>query len=93
MDGASIHHRKPRRMGGTKDPAINQMSNLIVLCGSGITGCHGNIEKNRRWAYTLGYLLTANDDPTQTPVLLRKRWVLLTDEGDIQFVTRDVVEG
>lgn len=74
-------------MGGTKDPAVNQMSNLILLCGSGVTGCHGNIEKNRRWAYTLGFLLSATDDPASTPVLLNKRWVRLHDNGDVEFVT------
>lgn len=28
-------------MGGSGDPAANLPSNLIVLCGSATTGCHG----------------------------------------------------
>ena len=39
---SSIQHRKARGMGGTNDPSINSPANLIVLCGSGTTGCHGH---------------------------------------------------
>lgn len=43
----SIHHRRPRGSGGTSLAWVNQPANLIVLCGSGVTGCHGWVEKNR----------------------------------------------
>lgn len=68
--GASVQHRKPRRLGGTSDPAINYASNLIWVCGSGTTGCHGHMESYRAEAYECGWLLHQNADPTQVPVVL-----------------------
>ncbi len=53
----SLHHRKPRGMGGTKDPRSDDPRNLIHLCGSGTTGCHGLIESHRAQAYETGWLL------------------------------------
>ena len=37
-----VHHRQPRSAGGTWSPA-----NLLDLCGSGTTGCHGMVEAHR----------------------------------------------
>lgn len=80
--GASIQHRKPRRLGGTVDPAINFPSNLIWVCGSGTTGCHGHMESYRTEAYAMGWLLHAADDPTAVPVVLWDgRRVLLDNVG------------
>lgn len=78
----SIHHRRPRRIGGSSDPATNSPANLMLVCGSGTTGCHGRIESNRHNAIVLGYLLHAWDDPAKVPVLHPRRGlVLLTDDG------------
>jgi hypothetical protein len=78
----SIHHRRPRGMGGTRNPEINSPTNLMYLCGSGTTGCHGWIESNRNDARVLGYLLRSGDDALETPVLLhRKRRVYLEPSG------------
>lgn len=55
--GGSIHHRVPRRMGGTKDIRSYDMRNLVTLCGSGTTGCHGWVESNRALAYLGGWLV------------------------------------
>lgn len=41
----SLHHLYPRGQGG--DDAIE---NLIPLCGSGTTGCHGLVENHNRAA-------------------------------------------
>jgi hypothetical protein len=57
----SLHHRKPRGMGGTKDPRSDDPRNLIHLCGSGTTGCHGLIESNRHQGYETGWLLRSLD--------------------------------
>ena len=54
---ASIHHRKPRKMGGTRRPDINFLPNLVLLCGTGTTGCHGWIEANRKAAKATGWLV------------------------------------
>lgn len=77
----SIHHRLPRRMGGTKRPEVNQPSALIVVCGSGTTGCHGWIEARRAEAYDMGLLLRAGDNPAQVPVELAVGLVWLTEDG------------
>lgn len=51
----SIHHRVPRGRGGD-----NRMSNMVSLCGSGTTGCHGWIESNRIAATDLGWLISTS---------------------------------
>jgi hypothetical protein len=87
----SLHHRKPRRAGGTTDPAVNRASNLMYVCGSGTTGCHGWIESNRREAYARGWLLGAHEEPARTPVYVRAMAgpVLLTDDGRYSLILRE----
>ena len=63
--GVHIHHRKPRGMGGTSDPAINAAPNLVFLCLS----CHEYVERNRTHAYDAGWLVHRWDDPSQVPAL------------------------
>lgn len=65
----SVHHRRPRGMGGTKHPAANDPANLLVLCGSGVTGCHGWVETHRDDAYARGLLLRTGMDAQTTPYL------------------------
>lgn len=78
----NTHHRRARGMGGTKAAATNRPSNLLRLCGSGTTSCHGFIEANRTWAYDHGLLVRQSANPTEVSVLLlRPGWVLLTDDG------------
>ena len=57
--GSQIHHRKPRGMGGTRNPQINAPSNLVFLCFD----CHEWIERNRDAARMSGWLVPRNDDP------------------------------
>jgi hypothetical protein len=64
----SIQHRIPRGMGGSRDPRLNLPSNLVVLCGSGTTGCHGGAESYREGARARGLLLHRIEDPTKVPV-------------------------
>lgn len=61
--GGQIHHRKPRQMGGTRDPKINSMANLVFICGD----CHGWIESNRSEAYSSGWLVHSGTDPESVP--------------------------
>jgi 5-methylcytosine-specific restriction protein A len=79
--GGSLHHRRPRGMGGDKRPETSAVSNALLLCGSGTTGCHGRIESNRNWARDEGLLVRPNDNPAEVPVVLRMGRVLLTDWG------------
>lgn len=80
----SLHHRRPRGMGGTKRSDVHLPSNLILLCGSGTEGCHGWVESNRATSYELGLLVYSQDDPGSIPVSLRRGRVLLDDEGGWQ---------
>lgn len=83
----SIHHRLPRRMGGTRRLDVNLPSALIVVCGSGTAGCHGWIEARRTESYDMGLLLHAGDDPAAVPVELAVGLVYLTDEGGYRDVS------
>lgn len=69
-------------MGGSKDPKTNSASNLIVLCGSGTSGCHGLVEKNRADSRRDGLIVSSRCDPASVPVLLNGTWWMLTDDGD-----------
>jgi hypothetical protein len=77
----SLHHRRPRGMGGSRAEDTDQPPNLLLICGSGTTGCHGRIESYRENARDLGLLLRPWQDPAETPVLVRGRWVHLTPSG------------
>ena len=80
----SLHHRRPRGMGGSKNPALNAPSNILLLCGSGTTGCHGWVESNRAEAYETGLLLHMWQIARETPVTLWHGTFLLDDDGGVQ---------
>ena len=64
---------------------MNQPANLVVLCGSGVTGCHGWVESNRSEAMDAGWIVGRNWRATATeiPVLhARFGMVRLTDDPD-----------
>lgn len=64
-DGSlQIHHRRPRRMGGTRDPAINLPPNLLLLC----LACHANVESHRFAAYDDGFLVPMGSSPAAVAV-------------------------
>lgn len=77
----SVHHRQPRGMGGTHNAQVNSLSNLMALCGSGTTGCHGWIEMNRAIALEEGWLVSKWGDPSTIPVNVKGTKVYLTEEG------------
>lgn len=49
-------------MGGTSDVRINDPRNLIRLCGTGTTGCHGWVESHRTEALRTGWLVASLED-------------------------------
>lgn len=84
--GLQIHHRKPRRLGGSSDPAINAPSNLTSACEDH----HAWIESHRAKALGLGLLLHDKADPAEVPVLHHLYgWVLLHDDGSVTQVSGD----
>ncbi len=45
----SIQHRRARGAGGTRlAEAHTNLANLLLLCGTGTTGCHGWVETQQR---------------------------------------------
>lgn len=74
-----IHHRKPRGMGGTSDPAANNPANLVAICSP----CHVTIELSRDDALVDGWLVHNSQDPAEIPVRYRGRFVQLTGDGDV----------
>lgn len=75
--GEQIHHRKPRGMGGTRDPLINSTANLILLCQD----CHGWVESNRTAAREQGWLVSQHADPRYQPIDHEGRLTFLTEDG------------
>lgn len=74
---AQIHHRKPRGMGGTKNPASRSPSNGLYVHFK----CHEWIERNREQAALKGYLVPQWADSDTTPVLFGSSWYLLLPDG------------
>ncbi|TDO18171.1 HNH endonuclease [Mycobacterium sp. BK086] len=81
----NAHHRRNQSQGG-----LDVLSNLMLACGSGTTGCHGKITANPDWAAEMGYTVKGKViepadvevwrfDITQGVRVLVK----LTDDGEI----------
>jgi hypothetical protein len=82
--GYSIHHRLPGGMGGDKTPAYWRLSRVVLLCGSGTTGCHGWVERNRPAAEGQGFIVRHGADPAVRPInRWQREWVILDDEGAV----------
>ena len=61
--GGSRHHRKFKsRRGG------DEVSNAVLLCGSGTTGCHGWCHANPTSARMVGLALKETDNPRLVPI-------------------------
>lgn len=83
----SLHHRRPRGMGGTKASWIHDAGNLLALCGTGTTGCHGKVESFRARAYDFGWLVNYGFMPHLIPFAdLLGNWWLLHDEHKIEII-------
>lgn len=81
----STQHRVARGMGGTRAEWVNLPANLITVCGSGTTGCHGHIEHYPEEARRLGRALSryrGEFEPLTVPVWTWRGWLLLDNEGN-----------
>lgn len=79
--GDGLHHRLKRSRGGPW-----AVWNLLRLCGSGTTGCHGAIEAEPTVATMLGLTLSGHVVDSRTPALchphgLSLGWWLPEDDG------------
>lgn len=83
--GGSHHHRKLRSRGGTDSPA-----NLVLLCGSGTTGCHGWVHANPASATEDGWMLGTKQDPESVAIdSARYGHVFLGVDGQTYGLTPD----
>ena len=82
--GGSLHHRRPRGMGGSKRPETNGAANAFLLCGHATSpdGCHRWVENHRTEALELGLLVLQSQNPAEVPVLTRHGLVLLDNLGN-----------
>lgn len=78
----NCHHRVNRSVGGGYS-----LSSLLMLCGSGTTGCHGWITVNPLLAREFGWAIRSTDDPLAHRVLYRGRWATLGDDGSVNYET------
>jgi 5-methylcytosine-specific restriction protein A len=80
-----VHHRRPRGMGGSKDPETNSPANLIVVDPA----CHSWIEEHRMEASSDGFLVPQRESPSKWPVRhARLGFVFLLDDGSTQPVPK-----
>lgn len=78
-------------MGGTS-MNLNKPSNLLLLCGSGTTGCHGWVESYRNDAREFGFLVRRGVDPQTVPIISPSGLIrYLNDEGGT-FVTKATLD-
>lgn len=66
----SIQHRRARGAGGTSLDETNSLANLLIICGDGVSACHGWIEtRERDAARRLGLMVDHTyDDGVPVPV-------------------------
>lgn len=61
---ASKHHRKRRR-----EADADAVANIVLLCGSGTTGCHGWCHAHPNKARAEGWILWSGENPAGKPCL------------------------
>lgn len=83
--GYSIHHRRMKGMGGDRRPDTHLPANLLLLCGSGTTGCHAVVHHVQLEARDEGFLVSRYADPEQVAFLSsRLGWAFVDNEGQIR---------
>lgn len=69
-------------MGGSKDTAIGQASNALLLHPN----CHEWIERHRTISYEQGWLVASYQEPSEIPVVRAGDLVLLGDDGTATII-------
>lgn len=78
------HHRQGRSAGGVWSP-----ENGLHLCGSGSTGCHGEVTVNPAISYEMGWSVRSTQNPAHVPVWLAgKGWHYLLPDGGVRPATQ-----
>ena len=79
-DGWHFHHRRPRGMGGSKNPSTGGAANAVLLHPA----CHERIERNRTKAIQDGWLVPQHLEPRLAPLKRHDGWHLLGDDGSLK---------
>lgn len=89
-DGWSGYSRHHRLMRSHPWPGLHEPENLLDVCGSGTTGCHGRIHAHPGLAYRMGWLVHDwVEDPGEVPVKTAAHgWVFLEHDGTMRPLTR-----
>lgn len=71
----SLHHRRPRGMGGSRRVDTHTAAAVVLTCGHGTIGCHFYAERHREWAFARGLLVPQRTDgeatdPAEVPITL-----------------------
>lgn len=74
--GSEAHHRKNRSQGG-----LWAAANILLMC----TECHRWVTINPAAAREGGWALYSHQDPEQTPVKIMGHWMLLKNDGTVQW--------
>ena len=85
---SNTHHRKNRGMGGRRSAdavaEVNALGSLLSMCGSGTTGCHGDVTNGDTVQAAIdGYVVGTNTiiDPADVPVKAYDGWFLYDNQG------------
>ncbi|WEV72128.1 hypothetical protein [Bifidobacterium sp. ESL0790] len=89
-DGWSGESRHHRLMRSHSFPRLHSPENMMRVCGSGTTGCHGRIHAHPGMAYRLGWLVHEwVEDPSEVPCkTCRHGWVFLEKDGTMRPLTK-----
>ncbi|UQN29451.1 HNH endonuclease [Brachybacterium kimchii] len=87
--GGSIHHRQGRGGDSPHSPA-----NLVLLCGSGTTGCHGWVHAHPAAAYAAGLMVRRLGilTPAEVPITTPRGEVYLLPDGSTSLTTHPMKE-
>ena len=80
-DALNVHHRLLRSHG-----TDNRAGNLIALCGSGTTGCHGGVHREVGKARRRGHIVPSWQEPANVLALSWRGWVRLDNDGGLRVV-------
>jgi hypothetical protein len=90
----SLQHRRARGMGGTKRIDTDLACNLVLVCGTGTTECHGEIESHRERAVERGFNVADRHNPALVPLLdYSDQWLRMDALGGRELLSDiDAVE-
>ena len=91
-DRLAGQERPPPAVAPSGQPGLP--SNIVELCGSGTTGCHGWTHAHPAEAERFGYIIPSWRDPLNAPIRdWNGDWWWLLDDGTAQRLTQiEIIE-